>query len=53
MTTSYKIDAVKKLKHEKAISRAKEMQDNAKAVMEAQAKKEASDARIAAKQKNY
>ena len=51
MTTSYKIDAVKKLKHEKAISRAQEMQDNAKAVMEAQAKKEASDARIAAKQK--
>ena len=51
MTTSYKIDAVKKLKHEKAIRHAQEMQDNAKAVMEAQAKKEASDARIAAKQK--
>ena len=50
MTTSYKIDAVKKLKHEKAIRHAQEMQDNAKAVMEAQAKKEASDARIAAKQ---
>ena len=50
MTTSYKIDAVKKLKNEKAISRVQEMQDNAKAVMQAQAKKEASDARIAAKQ---
>jgi len=50
MTTSYKIDAVKKLKHEKAIRHAQEMQDNAKAVMETQAKKEASDARIAAKQ---
>lgn len=51
MTTSYKIDAVKKLKHEKAISRAQEMQDAAKAKMEAEAKKIASDARIAAKQK--
>ena len=36
MTTSYKIDAVKKLKHEKAIRHAQEMQDNAKAVMEFQ-----------------
>jgi colicin import membrane protein len=51
MTTSYKLDAVTKLRHEKAKRRAQEMQDNAKAIMEAQAKKEASDARIAAKQK--
>ena len=51
MTTSYKLEAVTKLKHEKAKQRAQEMQDNAKAVMAAQAKKEARDARIAAKQK--
>ena len=51
MTTSYKLEAVTKLKHEKAKRRAQEMQDAAKAVLEAQAKKEASDARIAAKQK--
>jgi hypothetical protein len=51
MTTSYKLDAVTKLRHEKAKRRAQEMQDNAKAIMEAQARKEASDARIAAKQK--
>ena len=51
MTTSYKLDAVQKLKHAKAEERAKEMQANARAVMDAQAKKEASDARIAAKLK--
>jgi len=51
MTTSYKLDAVKKLKHAKAERRAQEMQENAQAVMAAKAKKEASDARIAAKQK--
>ena len=46
MTTSYKLDAVQKLKHAKAEERAKEMQANARAVMDAQAKKEASDDRI-------
>ena len=51
MTTSYKIDAVKELKHAKAVTRAQEMQDAAKAQMQAEAKKIASDARIAAKQK--
>lgn len=51
MTTSYKLDAVKELKHAKAIARAQEMQDAAKAKMQAEAKKIASDARIAAKQK--